>query len=59
MKNKIGLYLGCFWIVMIVRMNVIKRVCDYMGKDMFIFNKRLIININNLIENEKDDIFVN
>lgn len=44
---------------MIVRMNVIKRVCDYMGKDMFIFNKRLIININNLIENEKDDIFVN
>lgn len=44
---------------MIVRMKVIKRVCDYMGKVMFIFNDMFIININNLIENEKDGIFVN
>lgn len=58
-ENEIGLYLGCFWIVMIVRIKVIKRVCDYMGKVMFIFNEMFIIDINNLIENEKDGIFVN
>lgn len=59
LKNKTGSHSGRLRIVMTARTNVIKRACDYMGKDTLILNKRLIINTNNLTENEKDDIFAN
>lgn len=38
--------LNCFCIIMIVGINVIERVCDFMRKFIFILNENLLINFN-------------
>lgn len=48
--------LKCFCIVIIVWLNVIEKVCIYMGKVIFILNEIYLINVGILVENEKDEI---
>lgn len=55
-ENEMGL--NILWIVIIVRFNVIDRVCEFMEKVIFILNKRFIIDINKLIKIEKGKILV-
>lgn len=38
--------LNCFCIVMIVRMNVIEKVCNYMGKVIFILNEIYLMDVS-------------
>lgn len=41
---------------MIVRLNVIEKVCFYMGKMIFIFNENFLIDVSKFIVDEKDNI---
>lgn len=54
-RNELGL--NCFCIVFIVWLNVIEKVCVYMGKIIFIFNEKLLVDVSKLIEREKNEIF--
>lgn len=44
-------------IIMTAGTNAIERACDFMRKSIPILNENLLINLNCLQENEKDDIF--
>lgn len=46
------------WIVIIVRLNVIDRVCEFMEKVILILNKSFIVDINKLIKVERGEILV-
>lgn len=47
---------NCFCIVMIVRLNVIKKVCVYMGKVILILNEMYLMDVSKLVEKEKNEI---
>lgn len=51
-NDDLGLY--CFCIVMIVRLNVIEKVCVYMGKIIFIFYEEYLIDVSYIFVDEKE-----
>lgn len=55
-ENEMGL--KNLWIVIIVRLNVIDRVCEFMEKVILILNKSFIVDINKLIKVERGEILV-
>lgn len=55
-ENEFGL--NCFCIIMIIGINVIEKVCDFMGKFIFILEEKLLINFNCFKGNEMDVIFL-
>lgn len=48
--------LNCFCIVMIVRLNVIEKVCIYMGKVILILYEMYLMDVSKFIEKEKNEI---
>lgn len=55
-ENECGF--NCFCMIMIIGINDIEKVCDFMRKFILILEEKLLINFNCFKGNEKDDIFL-